>query len=313
MLLRDYAITPDVFDVTSYTSEEVCGLHLERLREVMLTEGLVRDLRDGEWGRLFSGDARQWNRRGKELVKKLATQSRLVPYLASSVVPPVDDCAWCAEAIATHGVRQFDGGVIVTERVKAAYEREDIVARIDRLSATPWWAGRSPSVRLPRTLVAYSGHLAPVLRYANAILFIDPYLDPARRGYRDFPQLLAMAGGRAPAPRIEIHRVCWEESSDKRLLPAFQARIEAAFRQALEAVAQTAGLRVEIFLWDDFHSRHVISDLIGVLMENGFDQTSDPRAVTTWTRLGRSDRDDVWREFEPASGRHALRHRFTLG
>lgn len=59
-LLADYAITPDVFDVTSYTREEVCGLHIERIREVLLTEGLVRDLRDGEWRDVFSASDRLW-------------------------------------------------------------------------------------------------------------------------------------------------------------------------------------------------------------------------------------------------------------
>ena len=31
-LLSEYAITPDVFDVGSYSSEEVCGLHLQALK-----------------------------------------------------------------------------------------------------------------------------------------------------------------------------------------------------------------------------------------------------------------------------------------
>ena len=43
-LLAEYALTPDVFDATSYNSEEVCGLHLQTLKEVLLNEGLVRDL-----------------------------------------------------------------------------------------------------------------------------------------------------------------------------------------------------------------------------------------------------------------------------
>ncbi len=76
-LLADYAITPDVFDVTSYTTAEECAARLESIREAMLTEGLVRDLRDGEWRALFSSDERSWHRRGMELVKKLATRFEL--------------------------------------------------------------------------------------------------------------------------------------------------------------------------------------------------------------------------------------------
>ena len=46
-LLADYAVTPDVFDVASYSNEEACRASLELIREAMLTEGLVRDLRGG--------------------------------------------------------------------------------------------------------------------------------------------------------------------------------------------------------------------------------------------------------------------------
>ena len=40
-LIADYAITPDVLDSASYTSEEVCGLHLREISHVMRTGGLA--------------------------------------------------------------------------------------------------------------------------------------------------------------------------------------------------------------------------------------------------------------------------------
>ena len=76
-LLADYAITPDVFDKTSYSTADECAARLESIREAMLTEGLVRDLRDGEWRALFRSDERSWHPRGRELVKKLATRFEL--------------------------------------------------------------------------------------------------------------------------------------------------------------------------------------------------------------------------------------------
>lgn len=118
-LLADYAITPDVFDVTSYQTEGECAARLETIREAMLTEGLVRDLRDGAWSGLFRGDARPWHRRGLELLKKMATQGRLLPVEPALPGRPADDRAWCAEAIATDGRRRFDGGVIATGVCKA--------------------------------------------------------------------------------------------------------------------------------------------------------------------------------------------------
>ena len=77
-LLADYAITPDVFDISSYPTAGECEARIETIREAMLTEGLVRDLRDGEWGTLFGTDSRPWHPRGTKLIKELATQGRLV-------------------------------------------------------------------------------------------------------------------------------------------------------------------------------------------------------------------------------------------
>jgi hypothetical protein len=75
---------------------------------------------------------------------------------------------------------------------------------------------------------------------------------------------------------------------------------------------RSASISAEVFIWDDFHDRYLISDLIGVSLPYGFDTTTDESSFTTWTRLGRHDRDDIQREFDPASGRHALRHRFRV-
>ena len=83
-LLADYAITPDVFDVASYSTAAECEARLDTIRQVMLTAGLVRDLRDGQWRGVFEPDARPWHRRGLELVKKLAVQGRLVPHPAGA-------------------------------------------------------------------------------------------------------------------------------------------------------------------------------------------------------------------------------------
>ncbi len=312
-LLADYAITPDVFDPMSYTSDEVCAARLETIREAMMTDGLVRDLREGSWRGLFRSDDRPWHRRGTELVKKLATQGRLIPHKPALPDLPRDDIGWCAEALATHTQHPLTGGVIVTDSVKKAYAAEPVISRIDRLSSAPWWASRSPSVTLERTLEDYYNHLDPVLRCSNSILFIDPHLDPVRPGYGDFGALVAKAGGRKLAPTIEIHRVCYEGSGPARQFPmnVDNSYFERRFRDVLVAPLNAAGLRAEVFIWDDFHDRFLISNLIGISLPNGFD-TGGAHRYTRWTRLGRADRDGIQREFEEASGRHKLHGQFSI-
>ncbi len=313
-LLADYAITPDVFDMTSYDHPATCDSELRRLKEILLSEGLVRDLRSGERLRAFAGDYRAWHRRGRELLKKLASQNRLVPFEMTRGESPADDQGWSREVLGTHRVVPYTGGVITTGSVKAAFENEPLVARIDRLENADWWKARSPSVRLARSLDEYREHLEIVLRCANSLMFIDPHLDLAIPRYRNVVELVKAAGGRAPVPAIEIHRVCYDGSGPSRRFPMHndQEYFERSFRNALEESVRAAGLSVVAFIWDDFHDRYLILNLIGISLPNGFDTTTDPRSVTRWTRLGRNDRDDVQREFDPASRRHELRHRFVI-
>jgi len=47
-------------------------------------------------------------------------------------------------------------------------------------------------------------------------------------------------------------------------------------------------------------------------MSNGFDTPREAGQTITWTALSTQDRDDVQREFDPASGRHVLQGRFKL-
>ena len=308
-LLADYALTPDVFDVDSYSNEEACRASLELIREPLLTEGLVRDLRRGEWRRLFENNDRSWYRRSKEIVKKLSSQGRLIEFEPGLPNQPVDDQSWCDEALSTHYSLPFTGGVIVTESVKNVHPNEPHIARIDRLGSAQWWTSRSPSVRLRRTVEDYKKNLDLVLRYSNSLMFIDPYLDPTKPRYKKFRELLVYAGKRVPSPQIEIHRVCYEGSGPKRYFPDME-ELKSNFRHEFEDCLAAAKLKVEVFVWDDFHDRYLISDLIGILLSNGFDTMSN--TPTCWARLGRPDRDSVQREFDKASNQHKLRDRFTI-
>lgn len=311
MLLAEYAITPDVFDITSYASEDLCAARLETIREAILNESIVRDLRDGAWSVLFKDNHRPWHRRARELVRKLATQNRLVPFSAQLQADPATDIQWCDEAIASHGVDPVSG-IIVSAEIAHGFAGNPVVTSIDRLGGAPWWSGRSPSMRLTRCLVDYQHALSLVLRHANSIMFIDPHLDPSQGRYQDFVTLITGAGNRQASPLIEIHRVCYRGSGKNRQILDLNA-LEGTFHAALDGPLRQVGLTAEVFIWDDFHDRYVISDLVGISLPNGFDTTGAANARTTWTRMGRNDRDDVQREFDPASGAHALRRRFRMG
>ena len=309
-ILAEYALTPDIFDSTSYSTDEVGSIRLQDLKEVLLAEGIVRDLRDGGWSQIFTNGGRPWHNRGKELLKKLVQQKRLRRFQSVGGSAPASDADWCVEALASNGVLPLYG-IVATPTVAENFKSEPLVASIDRLPSAPWWATRSQSVRMPRTIAEYTRHMRPILECANSLMFIDAHLDPTQARYRDFLSLLLVTAGRAPRPLIEIHRVCYFDTHDKRN-QRDEAGWKAMFASWVRPLRAAGITNVEVFIWDDLHDRHVISDLVGILMGNGFDTTADSTTVTTWTRLGRAERDDIQREFDPASGRHELKHRFLI-
>jgi hypothetical protein len=266
-------------------------------------------MRDGHWSSLFTSDERPWHMRGKELLKKLVQQKRLRRCSCASDNEPSTDSEWCNEALASHAGIPL-AGIVTTRDIAADFQDEPLVAPVDQLTTATWWAGRSPSVRLVRTAAEYIQHLQLVLHCANSIMFIDPHLDPTQGRYQDFLEILLQTKDRVPAPLIEVHRVCYYETRNKR-----DQHDKAGWKALFEpwvAPLQSAGVSVDVFVWDDFHDRFVISDLVGISIPNGFDTTTDPNQLTTWNRLGRKDRDDVQREFDPASNCHKLRHKFRV-
>lgn len=309
-LLAEYAITPDVFDASSYANDEAGDLRLQRLKEVLLNEGLVRDLRNGGWSELFAESSRPWHSRGKELLKKLKSQNRLRCFRPALSDSPASDSGWCREAVASSRNLPL-AGIVVTSAVSAGYGDERLVAAIDRLDATSWWKSRCSSERVPRNCNAYALALRPLLDCANSIMFIDAHINPEEKRYRDFLSLILATRGRTPAPTIEVHRVCWFSSKDRS-----DQRDEKGWRAVFstwDEPLRSAGIGVEVFVWDNFHNRFVISDLVGIQTGNSFDTTTDPSDVDTWTRLDRRIRDEIQREFDPAAKQHTIKHRIKLG
>jgi hypothetical protein len=308
-LLSEFAITPDVFDERAYASAQVADLHLLQLKHALLEDGLVRDLRNGAWARLVAGDTRRWSRKARELVTKLRQQCRLPrcpPALSSE---PTSDSAWCAEAIASQGHAPLDG-IIVGDGQQADFRDEPLVASISRLTSASWWQRRGCSLRVQRRTSDYLDACRLVLRHSSWVAFVDPYIDPGAPNYGSFSDLIDRVGIDNPSCRIELHG-CYVKGEASGGLAWLVTR-EASFREGLTTLVRRHRLTVEVFLWDAFHDRYLLSNLVGLSIPSGFDTCERPGEQTTWTRLTREDRDDVQREFDAQNRRHKLHKRFTI-
>ena len=184
----------------------------------------------------------------------------MFPCPAHNTNVPADARDWCAEALASHGGNRLDG-IITTHGNKAAFRAEGAVASIEALGTTPWWTTHNNTPRLARTTAAYVAHLGRVLKWANSLMFVDRNLDPSKYNYQHFHQLLAVAAGRNPLPVIEIHRVGYVNSDDKR--PQEISYWRDRFRPLHENLS-AAGIAAKVYFWDDMHDRYLITDIVGV-------------------------------------------------
>lgn len=309
-LLYEYALTPDIFDKSFYAHEDVGTARFEHLKDIFLEEALARNLRNGEWLSLFKNGSRPWHHRGIELIKKMAKQNRLRAAAAALSDVPGNDVEWCKEALASHGIQPLTG-IITSRHIIDEIGHDSILGGMDRLGSAPCWTCRGASVRLKRCLLDYESHLHLVMNTANSIMLIDPHLDPTQRRYASVLPILLLTKNRRPAPLIEVHRII-SIGSGRNTQIINSTDWETRFRQEWISPLSDANMQVEIFIWDDFHDRYLIADNIGVKMSNGFDVSSSSNDMTTWSRVSRRDRDDIQREFDPASNRHKLWHRFKV-
>ena len=307
-ILSEYALTHCVFDSAKYDSNEIGRVHLQYLKEALLNEAVVRDLRNGSWSRIIGSGGRSWHIMGKELLRKLETQSRLIPFPAAIPDEPTSDFEWCQEAIFSHKMVPLIG-IISSSSTAQKFSQEKLVAQVQKLSSSTWWQNRSPSVRIRRCKKDYAENLQPLFRSANSIMFIDPHFDPSQLRYHDIISLFAELYDHTRKPLVEIHRCCYRGSGPGRELIDGQ-EWEEIFKGYFKKLIKNSELKAKVFIWDDIHDRHIISNLIGFHLGNGLD-TTNANDKTTWTRLGREDRDDLQREYDPGSYMKKLIHSFT--
>ncbi|ABQ25236.1 hypothetical protein [Geotalea uraniireducens] len=308
-MLDEYALVPDIFDPAAYTNNVLADAYLPFLKEPLFNEAIVRDIHNGAWSQYCLSNAANLHRLTKEIIRKLIQNNRLSRFPAQSSDIPAHAQDWCNESLRSHTVTPLTG-IIASHSTKQTFAQAE-VASIEMLTGTNWWQRRSPSVTVDRKTNTYLAVLDRVFHQANSLMFIDPNLDPSSRNYREFSRLLTPLSQRQLRPRIEIHRSLCQGDGRARTFPT-EADWKVSFA-GLGADLHACGLTAEVFLWDDFHERYLITDIVGVSVPAGFDVTGKKDDWSTWGRLGREDKDKIQRLFDPAARPESLKWHFQIG
>jgi hypothetical protein len=309
-LLCEFAITPDVFDVSSYSSEEVAEVRFEQLKDRLIEDSLVRNLRNGAWLNYIVNSMRTFNNQSKDLIVWLKTHNRLRDCPVQITDFDDSEKAWIEEALASHNSDPLNG-IICSSEIAAQFSGNDHISGLKELRAAKWWSKKTNSVVLEKNSANYILHLSPILKYANSIMIIDQYLDPLRPQFGSVIDLLKQLKGRNPMPPVEIHRVNHISSG-----PATEiienTKWQNDFCRKMKHLVDDFGLEIEVFLWDRMHDRQIITDIAGFLLGNSLDTTTDPRIPVTWSRMSSDDRN-YWQKFyDPAVRADNLIYRFKI-
>jgi len=311
-MLSEIALSPAIFRTASYESSAMADVCLRPLSKAFLDDCIVRDLGGGEWHKQLLEQRGSLDKRGKEFLKKLMQRLAQCPLVGTST--PCNDQEWENEAILSHQeYHQVTGFIFSLESITNRHLGNKLVSCPEKLPNAPFWNSRPCSRRVSRLITSYLELLEPLFKHTNSVMLIDPHLDPSVDRYRDFIGLLTAPAlkSRNPKPSIEVHRVSW--MGDGREKRSRKEDIERIFRTNLESALRQSGVAVDVFLWDDFHDRFFLTNLIGLSWSNGFDTTIDPSATVTVTKLSRLDLDDVQKEFAENSTRHRLNLKFRIG
>jgi hypothetical protein len=310
-MLAQLALIPDVFDVQASGQPEVHRFALGILKDYLLEEGVVRDLRNGEWSQQFQQPSHRLHVVAKEFIETLAKQSRLCRMPTAQPNAPrgeLEDAEWYYEALASHEQIPLVG-IVAGDPAAWGGTEDPLLTRLDRLQESSWWKSRSCSCRLRRDTNDYLNCLKQILHHANSVTFIDPYIDLQKRydgkasRYEGFGKLVLAASRRDVQPRITIHCMIGklklgDNSTRQHNLAESQKRFDALIPQLIHANST-----VNVFVWDNFHDRYLLTNQIGISMPNGFD-IAKYEEWTTWTRVSRTDKENVEGEFDPNSHRH---------
>ncbi|MBD2028233.1 hypothetical protein [Leptolyngbya sp. FACHB-711] len=309
-MLVEYALIPNIFAQDCYSSPDLCEARLQILKPILMEEALVRDLHGGEWWNYLknwmSSPPEQCHPKAKELLKKIQQKKRIRKVAFCGPNKPDCHAAWFDEALASHNWEELTAIVALREIAQQHEDKKGFVTSIDKLND---FQRRGSSIELLKQSSSYLKHLRLLLSHANSILFIDPYLDPTQPRYQEFHFLLECAKRRDISPLIEFHVAAKGYDSAGNDRSRFSQSDWKSRFSRLNSTLNESGLEAEVFVWEYFHDRYIISDLLGISLSSGLDVVNGP---TTWSRLPSKLRDKIQGDFTQNSTTYNLKYQFEL-
>lgn len=281
-MLAEFAITPNALRAKSYTDPDFGRVCLSRLYDCLRNEAVARNI-GGKWNGGMQAAIGGFHPLAKEIIEHLFKRGRVVPDEAIQSWDPESDSGWPDLAMASHRRNALD---LIVTRGASLVPGSAPLTDVSKIDLSAWWKTRTESVQVGQSLPSYIDVLARVAKTSRKLMFIDPFLDPEKSNYGDFPRLLAKLAELNPHLFFEIHVA--EKSN---------IRSPEPFISGLRRCRWTGELALHV--WRNFHHRYVLSNLIGIQVPKGLEFFGSGGEPNLWTRLSQKDRELIACKFDP--------------
>lgn len=302
MLLPEYSITPDVFDINSYSSDDyeshqLCGLYLKVLTKAILKYSLVRDLNRGQWSQFIKSMQSRHPDTQHRILATLRKNKRLIIDTFCTDSKPSSYQEWCELAINSHEKNPLNY-VLVSKILEQDFvEYKPLITSIQ---SCDFLENENYSLRLNKTISDYVSNLDAIFKHSNSIMLIDPYLY-LPQNLEKIINIIQNIHHIKRSISLELHL------SGEKVNPDVHV---STFNSILYPL-KTRVEKIKIFYWHSFHDRYLISDLIGINLRHGFQIDNNGRK-STWTRLSNQNRDELQKEFTPNRNRNKFLKEFIV-
>lgn len=313
-MLYEFAITPDVFDVTSLNEDKSLHIILVQVLRGLIENGLFANLHNEQLVPFIQHSLQVLQpglRKDITLyLNLLKDYHRLVFHPPRQAGKPTCDEDWLDAAMISHYQRKFHG-IIISQGLydQSGINEPELVALPDILNTEDIWLNRHYSFRLQKCEADYRKHLAPVLHYARKVDLIDPYVschDPdCMKTVEICAELFNQVGqtqGKQNRGKICIHAGDPRKDSNHNEPP--QARLQAWKRQ-LQPLVNDYGHTFQICLWGNqqqhlMHDRYILTNQwCGINSSHSFDCRTSNAGYVTWSLLEKEVYQELARIYAP--------------
>lgn len=268
-------------------------------------------------GRVVSRYPKHWKRlvweafRGQgEIQRKRMEEvlARLSEVMVAREAPYDGTRSWLENAQAEHARWPFRAVLACTNQ----HGGRDVITPDGLDEDEPRWVAPT-GMPVPRAPIALAAAVAPMLRAASEIIFVDPHFSPTKSRYISTIEafLKAVFDGRPlPQPRrIEIHHANGDIEPNY-----FRTQCESQLSPIIPS-----GVRVRIVRWNErssgekLHNRYILTDLGGVTFGIGLDgPEGDAGQTEDLNRLGREQYAVRWRQYAGPNPAFKLEEEFPV-